>query len=244
MDLFVLEVRFSVGGREDVLYPVVLRHASEVVLVDCGYAGFMPLLQAAMAKHRLSLQDLTGVILTHHDMDHMGCGAELKAAYPALRFYSSAAEKPYLEGTKKSLRLQQAEDLFPCLPDEQKPGALQFQQLLKSVRPVAVNGEIAPGEAIPFLPGVQVIATPGHMPGHISLYVPEQKTLIAADALVYEHDALDIANPQYTLDLPAAIASIEKLQHLDIETIVCYHGGVVREGVPEGLHQLLSRYSG
>lgn len=243
MDLFVLEVTFSFGGKEDTLWPVVLRHGRETILVDCGYAGFLPLLEAAMAKHGLALKDLTGVIITHHDMDHMGCAAELKEAYPALKVYASAGEKPYLEGARKSLRLQQAEDLFPCLPEAQKPGALQFQQLLKSVQPVAVDEVLVMGEDVPFLPGVQVIHTPGHMPGHISLYLPGKKTLVAADALVYERGAFDIANPHYALDLPAAIASVMQLQDLDIDTVICYHGGVVCEGIYKGLRQLLARYN-
>lgn len=242
MDCYVLEVRFPFGDKEDALYPVVLRHGREVVLVDCGYAGFAPLLEGALQPHRLSLSDLTGVIVTHHDVDHMGALAELKAAYPALRVYASPAEKPFIEGRQKSLRLQQAEDLMACLPEEQRGGAEGFQQLLKSVRAVAVDQVLPPGEDIPFLPGVQVVATPGHMPGHISLYLPGEKILVAADAVVWEHGAFDIANPQYTLDLPAAIASIQRLQQLEIDTIICFHGGVVRTDVHEGLHQLLARY--
>jgi glyoxylase-like metal-dependent hydrolase (beta-lactamase superfamily II) len=240
MDLYVLEVSFSFGEKEDTLYPVVLRHGPEVILVDCGYAGFAPLLQGAMEKHGLSFTDLTGVIITHHDMDHMGALAELKEQYPSLQVYSSPAEKPYIDGTKKSLRLQQAEDLYPCLPEEEKPGAEAFRQALASVRTVAVDGVLTPGEELPFMPGVRVVATPGHMPGHISLYLPGTKTLVEADAVVY--GAFDIANPHYTLDLPAALASIEKLQQLAIDTIVCFHGGLVREGVSEGLCQLLARY--
>jgi glyoxylase-like metal-dependent hydrolase (beta-lactamase superfamily II) len=243
MELHILEVTYSFGGREDVLYPVLLRHGRETVLVDCGYGGFLPLLEEAMASYKLSLQDLTGMIITHHDIDHMGAAAELKERYPSVKIYSSPIEKPYIDGEQKSLRLQQAEDLYPCLPEEQKEGAEQFRQLLKSMRAVAVDGVLQPGEEVPFLPGVQVMATPGHMPGHISLYIPGQKILIAADAVVCENGRLDIANPHYTLDLPAAISSIQQLQQLHIDTLVCYHGGVLCEGVQESLRELAARYS-
>lgn len=47
--------------------------------------------------------------------------------------------------------------------------------------------------------------TPGHTPGHISLYFLQSKTLVAGDAVVIENGVLDIANPQFALDLEAAV---------------------------------------
>lgn len=242
MNLFVLDLPFSFGGKEDHLYPVVLQNQQEVILVDCGYAGFMPLLNKALQQHGLSLQHLTGLLITHHDIDHMGCAYELKAALPELKIYTSVWEEAYVSGCEKSLRLQQAEGIFSCLPEEQKPGAAAFQDLLKSMQPVVVDTVFADGEEPAVLPGVQVVHTPGHMPGHISLYIKEHKTLIAADALVYQNGELEIANPSYTLDLPAALDSIKKLQQLDINTLICYHGGVVDTAIAVKLEQLLSRY--
>jgi glyoxylase-like metal-dependent hydrolase (beta-lactamase superfamily II) len=81
------------------------------------------------------------------------------------------------------------------------------------------------------------------MPGHISLYLKESKTLIAADALVVEGSELEIANPHFTLDLPLAIKSVEKLLNLEIDKIVCYHGGVVEDNIHQKISHLLSRYS-
>ena len=211
-------------------------------MVDCGYPGFLPLLEAAAAKHDLSLQHLTGVLITHHDNDHMGALAELKEHYPQIRVYASAEDAPYISGSKKSLRLQQAEDLFPCLPEEQKESALQFQEILKAVRPVPVDETVKEG-ALSFLPGVEVVLTPGHMPGHLSLYLKEEKILVAADAVVYENGELNIANPAFTLDLPAAVESVKKLRQMEINKLVCYHGGVVETNIAQGLDNLVAKFS-
>lgn len=240
--LLVIDLCFHHNGREQCLHPVILQQNSETILVDCGYPGFLPLLEAAVAKHNLSLQQLTGVLITHHDNDHMGALAELKEKYPQIRVYASAEDAPYVIGSKKSLRLQQAEDLFSCLPEEQKEGALQFQEMLKAVRPVAVDETVAEG-AIPFLPGVEVVLTPGHMPGHLSLYLKEEKILVAADAVVYEDGELNIANPAFTLDLPAAVQSVKKLRQMEIKKLVCYHGGVVEANIAQGLDNLIAKFS-
>lgn len=42
------------------------------MLADCGYAGFLPFIEDAMQASGLSPEALTGVIVTHHDHDHMG----------------------------------------------------------------------------------------------------------------------------------------------------------------------------
>ncbi len=243
MHVHVLKLNFTFAGREDALYPVLLHEGAELVLVDCGYAGFLPLLEAAARPHGLSLRALTGVIVTHHDVDHLGGLAELKAAYPRIKVYASAIEEPYVIGRAKSLRLQQAERLYPSLPEAQRPGALAFQQLLRQVQPVPVDYAFAGDEAPPFMPGIRVLHTPGHTPGHLSLYVPNRRLLVAADALVYEAGEFEIANPQYTLDLPAAVASVRKLQGLDANTVVCYHGGVAEGDIAAKLQRLHAKYA-
>lgn len=244
MNVFVLNVSFDWNGTKQVLHPVILQNHRETILVDGGYPGFLPLLEEAATQQGLSLQQLTGVLITHHDDDHMGVLFELRENYPHVRVYASADDEPYIAGRKKSLRLQQAEALFDCLPEAQKAGALQFQEMLKRVRPVAVDKTIPEEGELAFLKGACVIFTPGHMPGHLSLYLPEEKTLIAADAVVSENGKLDIANPSFTLDLPRAVQSVKKLQQLDIEKMICYHGGVVTSGIQQGLENIVATYSG
>jgi glyoxylase-like metal-dependent hydrolase (beta-lactamase superfamily II) len=148
-----------------------------------------------------------------------------------------------VSGREKSLRLQQAEAIYATLPDDQKPEAKAFEDRLKAIQPVKVDTVFTDGEEPSFLSGVQIIHTPGHMPGHISLYLKESNTLLAADALVCQDGQLEIANPAFTIDMSQAIGSVRKLQQLDIEKIICYHGGVVDVDIPSKLDQLLAKYS-
>ncbi len=242
MNVHVLQVAFDFSGKEDAVYPVLLRNRTETILVDCGYPGFRSLLEKAARAHHILLRELTGIIITHHDIDHLGALFELKEAYPWVKIYSSALEEKYIDGKEKSLRLQQAEDLYPLLPEDQQPAALQFQKMLAEVKPVPVDYGFATDEAPYFLDGIRIVNTPGHMPGHISIYVPESKTLIAADAVVVQNGELDIAHPSFALDLHQAVASVDKLRQYDIETIICYHGGLVADNIPGRLQQLVARY--
>ena len=95
-------------GRQ-ILFPTLLLDGAQAVLVDCGYPGSLPLLEAALRPLGLRAADLTGVFLTHHDDDHVGGLAQLKRAVPHLPVMTGAEEAPYLSGARKSLRLAQAD---------------------------------------------------------------------------------------------------------------------------------------
>ncbi|MNW32277.1 putative metallo-hydrolase YflN [compost metagenome] len=91
---------------------------------------------------------------------------------------------------------------------------------------------------------MEIIHTPGHTPGHISIYLEASRTLIAGDAVVIEANGeLGIANPQYTLDLAEAVRSVQHLIDYEIDTLICYHGGIFSGEVRPALQRLLRSYT-
>lgn len=242
-ELYILETRFSFNGSDSSIYPVIISNNSEYILVDCGYEGFLPLLEQAAIQSGTSFQQLTGVLISHHDIDHIGGLHEIKAAYPYIKIYSPDIEEEYINGTQKNLRLVQAESMYDSLPEDQKQGALYFQDIHRKIKPVAVNKTFAVNGDSYLLDGVRLIHTPGHMPGHISVYLEASNTVVSADALVYENGELEIANPGFTLDLVSAVDSVKKIRALEPSAIVCYHGGLVNTEVTGKLDRLIARYS-
>lgn len=113
-------------------------------------------------------------------------------------------------------------------------------ELLESIENVTVDLLLKDGDYFPWCSGLEIISTPGHMPGHISIYVKGSKTLIAGDALVVENGELAIANPQYTLDMNEAKKSITKLLDYEIDRIICYHGGVYDKDIKNSLRKIVS----
>jgi len=86
--------------------------------------------------------------------------------------------------------------------------------------------------------GVRVVATPGHTIGHMCLYLERTRTVIAGDALVAENGRLQGPSPTATADLPTASRSVRRLAGLDVDAIVCYHGGVVADGAGDQLRRV------
>jgi len=72
--------------------------------------------------------------------------------------------------------------------------------------------------------GLQVIATPGHTPGHISVLDPIEGFLVAGDALNEESGMIIGPNPRYTPDMDLAHASVKRLAERTFETVVFGHG--------------------
>ncbi len=222
---WLLDLAYPWNGTVQHLHPVLLPGDTDTVLVDCGYPGSLELLEAELSARGASLAQVTKLVLTHQDDDHMGAAAELKERYPALQILASETEAPYISGERKNLRLRQAEEMQEQLPEDQREFGLQFCRRLRRVPPVAVDRPLHPGEQFGWGGGCEILGTPGHTPGHISIRAQNGEYLIAGDAAVVEDGALAVANPEFCLDLNEAVRSLERLRAASCRRYLCFHGG-------------------
>lgn len=95
---------------------------------------------------------------------------------------------------------------------------------IRSPRPVTPVGD---GDEV-F--GLEIIETPGHTPGHISVLDPGNAVLVAGDAMNGAEGGVSGANPRFTADMALANASIVKLAALQVETVYFGHGEPVLSG--------------
>ncbi|MFT4104697.1 MAG: MBL fold metallo-hydrolase [Lacrimispora sp.] len=225
--IIVLTTTLTFGENKEIIHPVVLMDDKNMVLIDCGYTGFFSAIKQAMEEKNLNCADLTHVLITHQDHDHMGGLWELKQEYPRVQVVAGKEESPYISGELKSLRLEQAEEMQSELPEDQKQFGLAFCNLLKSVRTVPVDLEVCDGDVFDWCGGCTIVGTPGHTPGHISVFVNEEKVMITGDAAALDHGEPIVANPQYALNLTEAEVSLEKIKAYGAKEMICYHGGVL-----------------
>jgi glyoxylase-like metal-dependent hydrolase (beta-lactamase superfamily II) len=227
--LIILNIDMNFDKTYDKIYPAVFCDATNSVLVDCGYVGSLPKIEEALHCNDIYPEAITHIIITHQDHDHVGAAAAFKNKYPKVKILASVEEAPYISGARKSLRLEQAEQLQKELPTDMQEFGRTFCSLLRSVEPVQIDHYLHGDERLPFCGGCQVISTPGHTPGHISLYLSEFNTIISGDAIALEEGEPVIANPQFTIDLEKANASMQLLLAHPAQKIVCYHGGVLEK---------------
>lgn len=240
MKIQTFEIHKEIDKREVILHPSLIEIKGKNFLVDCGYEETFLEFTTELSKLGVELDDLYAILVSHDDIDHIGALKLFKDKNPNLIIYCSEIEEPSVSGKIKSERLEQAEQSLLTLPEEYKPWAFQFIDQLKKIQRIKVDAVLKNHDKIG--EEVEVIFTPGHTKGHISFYIPEEKTLIANDALVIEADNFDLANPMFTLDMDQAIKSVELIKGLELEKIICYHGGIARENISQKLANLISKY--
>lgn len=166
-----------------------------------------------------------------HIDDSMGTAAAFKRKYPRVLILASEIEEPYISGKEKSLRVVQAEEMQAILPPEHKAFGEAFMDVLRRVEAIEVDAVLKDGDQFNWCGQCEIVATPGHTPGHISLYLPSERTVITGDAVALENGTPVIANPQFTLNMQQAKQSLDRLRSIDADKWICYHGGDYR---PQG----------
>lgn len=237
-DLYVLELPVNLIFGPTVLnLSLILDEEHGPILVDTGVPGMLSAIDAALSEAGLGVKDIKRVILTHQDMDHVGSLADLVRESGA-QVLAHEVEIPYIDGTRRPIKLptpEQAEQMLAHASPEVR------QTMSRPLQPVKVDEALHDGQVLDLAGGVRVVFTPGHTPGHVSLFLERTKTLIAGDALGAHGGRLVPPLAQATPDMPTALASLGKLAALNPETVVAYHGGVVTEDAAGQLRELADK---
>lgn len=224
MKIIELPIEFEFNGQKQCVYPSLIILHNELTLVDTGYPSFLPLIENAILKHGYEMKNLKNIIITHYDDDHLGALYDFKVKYPQINVIASEIESNYISGDIKSERLAQAEKMLECMPNEEKEFGKWFIQQLKNIKHISVDEKVQDGQMI-LNNECQIVATPGHTSGHISLYFPNLDCVITGDAAVQENRELVIANPNFCLDIEKAEESLKRIKKLKAARYYCYHGG-------------------
>jgi len=176
---------------------------STPVLIDSGFVGHAT--QTREWAHAQTGGAVQWVVNTHWHADHVGGNAELQAV-----------------GAGVAAAVHDAEAVA-----RRDPGCCVAEYLDQPVRPYTVDRALADGEVLPLGEADwQVIAAPGHTPGHLCLWQPEERLLVVGDAL----SDYDVGWTNAALDGPdaaaTALASLDRLIGLDPRVLLTAHGPI------------------
>ncbi|WP_407543624.1 MBL fold metallo-hydrolase (plasmid) [Deinococcus radiomollis] len=218
--VYALPIHANLGSPTTIFPALILDEAHGATLIDTGIPGMENDLLAALQSLGLGWSDVKRIIITHHDLDHIGSLPAIVAASGA-EVLTSAGELPYVQGEQPPQKAPPRET-WPSLPP-------QRQAMLNNPPNTPVTQVLEDGEVLPIAGGVKIVFTPGHTAGHLSVYVQQEGVLITGDALVSEEGQLQGPAVPHTADMEEAMRSAQKLAQLPALTVLTYHGGAVTQ---------------
>jgi glyoxylase-like metal-dependent hydrolase (beta-lactamase superfamily II) len=181
---------------------LLLLHGREPALVDSGFVGHAEQTAAWARAHtgRVAL-----VVNTHWHSDHVGGNALLQAMGAGI-----AASAPDAEAVAR-----------------RDPGCCLAEYLDQPVSPYTVDQPLHDEQFLRLGDADwQVVHTPGHTPGHLALWQPEERLLAVGDAM----SDYDVGWVNLALDGPkataTALSSLQRLSDLAPRVVLPAHGPI------------------
>ncbi|KAA2243580.1 MBL fold metallo-hydrolase [Chitinophaga agrisoli] len=239
----------GVWGIKDIMVNVYLIHANagnHWVLVDTGLPTAAAKIRQVSAHLFWPQTSPSAIILTHGHFDHTGSLKKLAEEWD-VPVYAHYLEAPYLTGRSS----------YPPPDPTAGGGLMTLLSWLFPKHPKDLNGRLLllPEDgSIPGLPDWRYIHTPGHAPGHISLYRERDGVLLTGDAVVTTQQeslwsvitqAKKLCGPPryFTCNWHEAQRTVQKLADLEPSVIASGHGKPMKGNTMKAaLHRLAANF--
>ncbi|HEV8082735.1 MAG TPA: MBL fold metallo-hydrolase [Chitinophagaceae bacterium] len=244
------EVADGVWGMKDIFvnfYMVSNPDDNTWALIDTG-------IKTSASKIKKMASEIFGkgarpscIILTHAHFDHAGSLQTLIEEWN-VPVYAHHLELPYLTGKSS----------YPPPDPTVGGGIMPLMSVVFPLGPINIRGRasvLSEDGTVPGLPEWKFFHTPGHAPGHVSLYRKNDGVLIAGDAFITtnQQSALSIlfqtkklmGPPKYfTYDWKLAKQSIKELMDLEPQTVATGHGKpMTGSQMRKDLHDLYNNFN-
>lgn len=189
------------------------------------------------------------IVLTHGHFDHVSAAKDLADEWN-VPIYAHPLESPYLTGQKE----------YPAPNVSAGGGAMSLLSPLLPRGPIDLGDRlrhlpIADSAELPEMPGWQILHTPGHTPGHVSLFRQKDRCLIVGDAFcttkpesffeaaIAQRPELHGPPAYFTSDWNSARQSVQRLATLGPSIVAPGHGQPLSgSSLPEELRRLAARF--
>jgi len=172
---------------------VYMIYGREITLIDSGVASSAGIIPEYLRNTGRNPEEISLMILTHGHPDHIGAAQAIKEI-SGCSVAAHGADRVWIENPDQQLK------------DRPVPG---FYSLVKGS--VRVDRILNEGDVLYLEPEMHldVLHTPGHSPGSISLWMQEEGVLFSGDAITLAGEM-----PIYD-DIKSSMASIQRLKAIE-----------------------------
>jgi glyoxylase-like metal-dependent hydrolase (beta-lactamase superfamily II) len=208
----VYEIPSLLGGSIRIAQWVVVG-SDGAALIDTGICGTpAEVIAPALEEVGLELGDLTTIVLSHCDVDHIGGTAEIVDRVPDIVVAAPAAERELIESWER-LRDERYRWVEPygleVAPETEKWLEQAFGEPFMITRPVADGDHLGIGDVV-----LEVVGLPGHSDGLVGVWLADAGVLIAMDAVFGtgpDPAAPDRVNPPQYGAVDRYLAAIDRI---------------------------------
>jgi glyoxylase-like metal-dependent hydrolase (beta-lactamase superfamily II) len=183
--------------------------------------------------------DFIGYVMTSHiDFDHSGGNASIKEMVPDAVFVCHELDRRTVENVERMIdeRYGEFRSAHGIDESEESKGWIR-----SNARHVPVDLALSGGEKVRLSLDwyVEILHTPGHSRGHLSIYDPKSRAAIIEDAVLYNSvlskDGTPTLPPTYRY-VETYLSTVQRIQEMQIETLLTGHYPVYRgDEIPEFL---------
>ena len=181
-------------------------HVDKFFLIDTGMPGLTDKILTEIQCLGVSQSDIHAILLTHHDVDHIGNANQLQKATGA-ELWAPVEDIPFIDGEKN------------------RPGVKHLiESIVRPQKPV-ITGTY--GQSWPYST-IHVLHTPGHTPGHTIFQI--QNVIFTGDLFKFVDGYLRCFPMAMNWNQDELQKSLSTLRNLEFEWLCPSHGDPIQNG--------------
>ncbi len=179
---------------------------NEITIIDTGLPRQGKAILSELESLNIDLENIKNIMITHHDIDHIGNVALLEKATGA-KVWASPEDIPFIYGEKP------------------RPGIKRlFSMIMKAKTPAKINPYPENG----ILDNMKIIPSPGHTPGHVCIFFED--VLFAGDLVRTSPEKIKPLASFMNWNDPVLRKSQEEIGKLPFKWICPAHGIPIERG--------------